>query len=110
MPSKAIEERRCLQNFLDEGKSHGLRFENGKFSFKTGTGVVLFETYGALLNLLPQSVGEPNEIWMSCAVPQCDYKLKVFTPSSPRNLGNWIKHSQTHHPYLLTDEMQIGKK
>jgi hypothetical protein len=102
-PSRATIERRILQDFLNEGRSHGLRFENGKFSFKTGTGVVLFETYGALLNLVPQSVSEPHEIWMSCAVPQCDYKLKVFTPSSPRNLGNWIKHSQTHHPYLLTD-------
>jgi len=96
-PTKASEERRILQKFLDEGKSHGLRFENGKFSFKTGTGVALFETYGALLNLVPQSLIEPHEIWMSCAVPQCDYKL------SPRNLGNWIKHSRTHHPYLLAD-------
>jgi len=102
--SRVNDERRCLQKFLDDGKKHILRFENGKFSFKTGPGVVLFETYGSLLNLLPQSVDEPNEIWMSCAVPKCDYKLKVFTLTSPRNLGNWIKHSQTHHPYLLTDE------
>ena len=102
--SRVSEERRCLQKFLDDGKKHILRFENGKFSFKTGPGVVLFETYGSLLNLLPQSVDEPNEIWMSCAVPTCNYKLKVFTLTSPRNLGNWIKHSQTHHPYLLTDD------
>jgi hypothetical protein len=83
---------------------------NTFYSLKMGSShskqdrVVLFETYGSLLNLLPQSVDEPNEIWMSCAVPKCDYKLKVFTLTSPRNLGNWIKHSQTHHPYLLTDE------
>ena len=66
-PTKVTEERRCLQKFLDEGKSHGLRFENGKFSFKTGTGVVLFETYGALLNPLPQSVGL-NQMRYGCLV------------------------------------------
>ena len=49
--SRVSEERRCLQKFLDDGKKHILRFENGKFSFKTGPGVVLFETYGSLLNL-----------------------------------------------------------
>jgi hypothetical protein len=100
--SRVSEERRCLQKFLDDGKKQILRFENGKFSFKTGPGVMLFETYGSLLNLLPQCVDEPNEIWMSCAVPKCDYKLKVYTPIC--YLGNCIKNSQTHHPYLLTDE------
>jgi hypothetical protein len=65
MPPVTItsEERHCLQNFLEDGKKYGLRFENGKLSFNVGTGVVLFETYGALLNLEPQSDESPNEIW-----------------------------------------------
>ena len=110
--TKASEERHSLQKFLEDGKKYGLRFENGKFSFNVGTGVVLFETYGALLNLEPQSDDSPNDIWMSCAVPKCDYKLKVYTPTSPRNLGDWIKHSQNNHPCLLTDadRKDVGKE
>ena len=93
-----------MQKALLEAKVHGLRFEDGKFSFRSdGTDL---ERYGMLLNLLPTDVDNPHDIWISCAVPHCVYKVKVYTPTSSLNLGNWVKHSQTNHPILLADTDQ----